>query len=375
MWNAGCLGMWQTSCIFALSNPIALARRKRRRTRKHGLPPGTLVFTGDQHADKPEVTLVQYNEATAWDKKATESVPESTPGNYVTWYDVKGLHHIPLIEQLGQQFNVHPLALEDVLDTTQRPKFEDYENALFVIVQALTFDEVNKEISTEQIALYAGADFVLSFQEKPDDTFQSVRERILHNGGRIRKRGADYLLYALMDTIVDHYFIVLDRMEESLEKHEHEILTAPDENTKSRIHQLKLQVLALKKSIYPLREAINGFSRCDNALVKEDTRIFIRDIYDHTIQIIDTLENWRDILNGLFDLYLSQLSYRMNNVMQMLTIISTIFIPLTFVAGIYGMNFDNMPELRWHYGYFLILGIMLCIALGLLAVFKRRGWL
>lgn len=321
------------------------------------------------------MTLVQYNEENAWEQIAQDAIPESAPGNFVIWYDVKGLHRIPIIEQLGRQYNVHPLALEDVLDTTQRPKFEDYENALFFIVQALTFDEANKEIAVEQIAIYAGAGFVLSFQEKPDDTFQTVRERILQNGGRIRKRGADYLVYALLDTIVDHYYIVLDRIEEALEKHEQEILTAPDENTKSRIHQLKLQVLSLKKSIYPLREAINAFSRCDNPLVREDTRIFIRDIYDHTIQIIDTLENWRDILNGLFDLYLSQLSYRMNNVMQVLTIISTIFIPLTFVAGIYGMNFDNMPELRWRYGYFIILGIMLLIALGLLAAFRRRGWL
>ncbi len=333
------------------------------------------MFTGDQHADNQLVTLVQYNEEDAWKKTAQDAVPECIQGNFVTWYDVKGLHCIPVIEQLGRLYNVHPLALEDVLDTTQRPKFEDYENAIFIIAQALTFNEANSEIEVEQIAIYAGDGFVLSFQEKPDDTFQTVCERILHNGGRIRKRGVDYLVYALLDTIVDHYYIVMDRIEEVLEKHEQEILTVPDENTKSRIHQLKLQVLSLKKSIYPLREAINAFSRCDNPLVREDTRIFIRDIYDHTIQIVDTLENWRDVLNGLFDLYLSQLSYRMNNVMQVLTIISTIFIPLTFVAGIYGMNFDNMPELHWHYGYFIVLGVMLLIVLGLLAAFRRRGWL
>ncbi len=352
-----------------------MAKRKRKLQRKHGLPPGTLVFTGDRHAEFPEVTLVQYNEATATQRIAKESIPEQEEGIHVTWYDIKGLHHVPLIEHIGQKFNIHPLALEDVLDTTQRPKFEDYENAVFIIAQALTFDENTKEVQTEQIAIYAGDGFVLSFQEKPDDTFQTVRERVLNGGGKIRKRGADYLVYALLDTIVDHYYLVLDKLEEMIEVQEQEILQNPSEASKGNIHRLKLQVLSLRKSVHPLREAVNLFSRSDNPFVQDSTRIFIRDIYDHTIQIIDAVEAWRDILNGLFDLYLSQLSYRMNNVIQVLTIISTIFIPLTFLAGVYGMNFENMPELRWKYGYFAVWGVMLLTALLLLYAFKRRRWL
>jgi magnesium transporter len=354
-----------------------LSRKKKERPRKHGLPPGTLVFTGHRHAEVPEVILVQYNEQTSLEKKAQETIPdpETEPEGLISWYDIRGLHHIPLIEQLGAQFNVHPLALEDVLDIQQRPKFEDYENAFFVTLQALSFDESSQEILTEQIAIYAGPGFVLSFQEKPDDTFQSVRNRFLHTNSRMRKRGVDYLVYSLMDVVVDHYYIVLDKLEEWIELQEREVLDNPGAMDKSQIHKLKLQVISLRKSILPLREAISAFARSDNTLVQDNTRIFVRDIYDHTIQIIDVLENWRDILNGLFELYLSQLSIRMNNVMQVLTIISTIFIPLTFIAGIYGMNFDNIPELHWKNGYFIIWGVMLFLALVLLAIFKRKKWL
>ncbi len=352
-----------------------MAKRKRKTTRKHGLPPGTLVFTGDRHSDFPEVILVQYGEQTADEKILREQIPEPESGHTVTWYDIRGLHHVPLIEQVGQKFGVHSLALEDVLDIQQRPKFEEYDNGVFVIAQALIFDEAAKEIQTEQIAIYAGDGFVLSFQEKPDDTFKTVRERILNGGGRIRKRGADYLVYALLDTVVDHYYVVLDKLEELIEAQEHEVLTNPNEMSKSGIHRLKLQVLSLRRSVHPLREAVNLFSRSDNPFVQESTRVFVRDIYDHTIQIIDSIETWRDVLNGLFDLYLSQLSYRMNNIIQVLTIISTIFIPLTFLAGVYGMNFDNMPELHWKYGYFITLGVMLTVALTLLYMFKRRRWL
>ncbi len=349
--------------------------RRRKRPRKHGLPPGTLVFTGDRHADAAEVALVQYSDEVATHNAAQNAVPVAKEGPFITWFDLRGLHNVPVIEQLGQQYNVHPLVLEDLLDTQQRPKFEDYDNGIFIIAQALTFDEETRSIQTEQIGIFAGEGFVLSFQEKPDDTFASVRDRILNGGGRIRKRGADYLVYALLDTIVDHYYIVLDKLEEVIDAQEHEVLTNPGEMSKGNIHQLKLQVLSLRKSVHPLREALNSFSRSESTFVQESTRVYIRDIYDHTIQIIDSIESWRDILNGLFDLYLSQLSFRMNNVIQVLTIISTIFIPLTFLAGVYGMNFDNMPELHWKYGYFMVWGVMVFVALGLLYLFRRRKWL
>jgi len=352
-----------------------MGTRRRKRPRKHGLPPGTLIFTGDRHSDAVAVTLVHYDEGVAFSTTTENVIPRADGGSLITWYDLRGLHNVPLIEELGRQYNVHPLVLEDVLDTQQRPKFEDYDNGIFIIAQALSFDDEAKSIQTEQIGIFAGEGFVLSFQEKPDDIFAGVRERIMNAGGRIRKRGADYLVYALLDTIVDHYYLVMDKLEEVIDAHEQEVLSNPSDMTKGNIHRLKLQVLSLRKSVHPLREAINAFSRSENAFVQDGTRVFIRDIYDHTIQIIDSIESWRDIINGLFDLYLSQLSYRMNNVIQVLTIISTIFIPLTFLAGVYGMNFDNMPELHWKYGYFMVWGVMVFTALGLLYLFRRRKWL
>jgi magnesium transporter len=354
---------------------MATGRRKKKIPRKHGLSPGTLVFTGTRHATTTEINLVQYGEEGLLDKFASDAIPAALPDFPVTWYDIRGLHHVELIEQLGQLYGVHALALEDVLDIQQRPKFEDYEDGIFIIAQALTFDDVTKDINYEQIAIFARDGLVLSFQEKPDDTFRTVRERLNSATGRIRKRGADYLVYALLDTIVDHYYLVLDKVEEMIEVQEDEVLNRPREESKGNIHRLKVQIITLRKAIAPLREAINAFSRSDNPFVRDQTRLYIRDIYDHTIQIIDAVETWRDILNGLFDLYLSQLSFRMNNVIQVLTIISTIFIPLTFLAGVYGMNFAYMPELQWRYGYFVLWGVMLLIAALLMWLFKRKNWL
>jgi magnesium transporter len=352
-----------------------MSRRKSNRRLKQGLPPGSLVFTGDRHTDAAFVTLVQYNEETGEEKTAIDAIVPPDEGTYLLWHDIRGLQNVPLIEQLGKQYNIHPLALEDVLNTQQRPKLEDYEDALFVVAQALSFDEKTQEVQTEQVAIYAGEGFLVSFQEKPNDTFLTVRDRILNGNGRIRKRRSDYLLYALLDTVVDQYYAVLDKLEEVIEVQEREILDNPTDSNKTSLYKLKLEIMALRKTIYPLRDAVSALSRTDNPLVQDSTRIFIRDLYDHIVQIMDTVDNWRDLLNGLFDLYLSNLSMRMNNVMRVLTIISTIFIPLTFIVGVYGMNFDNMPELHWHYGYFIIMGFMFLLGLFLLYLFKRKRWL
>lgn len=352
-----------------------MSRRKSRRQLKQGLPPGSLVFTGDRHTDAALVTLVQYNEESAEEKTSTDAIIPPDKGDYLLWHDIRGLQNVPLIEQLGKQYNIHTLALEDVLNTQQRPKLEDYEDALFMVAQALSFDEMTREIQTEQIAIYAGEGFVVSFQEKPNDTFLTVRDRLLNGNGRIRKRRSDYLLYALLDTVVDQYYAVLDKLEEIIEIQEREILDNPTDANKTSLYQLKLEIMGLRKTIYPLRDAVSSLTRTDNTLVQDSTRVFIRDLYDHIVQIMDTVDNWRDLLNGLFDLYLSNLSMRMNNVMRVLTIISTIFIPLTFIVGVYGMNFDNMPELHWHYGYFIIMGFMLLLSLFLLHIFKKKRWL
>ena len=359
-----------------LRKPKLPSVRLPKRPRKTGLPPGTLVFTGRKKVEETHVTLVQFNaEEQIFEQHAKDLLPTPEEGAKVSWYDIRGLHNVELIQAVGDRFNIHPLVLEDVLNTQQRPKFEEHEGGLFLTVQSLSFDRENLEIKTEQVAIYAGAGFVISFQEDEDDLFPAIRERIHSGRGKIKKRGADYLAYALTDNVVDHYYVLLDQMEEVLDSLEEEVLSRPGRASKEKIHELKIQSIMLRKVVSPLREAIGQFSRSDNPLVEESTRIFLRDLYDHTIQVMDTIDTYRDVMNGLYDLYLSEISFRMNNVIQLLTIISTIFIPLTFLAGIYGMNFDNMPELHWEYGYFVLWGIMVVIALGLVYLFKRKSWL
>ncbi len=346
--------------------------KKQFRQRQPGLPPGTLVFTGEKVMESLNVRMLQFNEEQFIEKEKQNDIPHPETGDFITWYDVKGLHDTQLVERLGKQFNLHPLVLEDILDTQQRPKFEEYDDGIFIILRAMTFDQ---EVKLEHIAIYAGPKFTLSFQENEDDTFAPVRERIRIGNGRIRKRGSDYLAYALIDSIVDQYFIVLDQLQETLDALEEEVMYSPDNQTKGKIHQLKLQMLMLRKSLLPLREAINWFVKSDCPIVHESTDVFTRDLYDHIVQVIDMVETYRDIINGLYDLYLSEISFRMNNVMQLLTIISTIFIPLTFLVGVYGMNFKFMPELDWRYGYFFVWGLMLFITIVMLILFRRRKWL
>lgn len=350
-------------------------KKKKNKLRQPGLPPGTPVFIGDQKMDQPIVTLIQFNEEQCFEKHSANGIPSAEPGNFINWYDVKGLHDIQLIDQLGKQFNLHPLVEEDILDTQQRPKFEEYEDGIFITLHAILFDREAQEIQNEHIAVYAGPDFVISFQEKDDDTFVPVRERIKNGSGRMRQRGSDYLAYALADSVVDHYFIVLDQMLEVIESLEEEILYNPNNWSKGKIHHFKLQMLNLRKSVMPLREAVNWFAKSECVIVKPTTDVFTRDLYDHIVQVIDMVETYRDILNGLYDLYLSEISYRTNNVMRVLTIISTIFMPLTFIVGVYGMNFDVMPELHWKYSYPLIWGIMLVVVFWMLVYFQRKQWL
>ena len=352
------------------------AKKSRKRTvRKPGLSPGTLVFTGEKLVEATSVLMLQYNEAELTETATVDALPLAPSEEKIAWYDVKGLHNVALVEVLGKRYGLHSLVLEDVLDIQQRPKFEEYDEGIFMILNAITFERETRQVQLEHIALYAGRGFLLSFQEKDDDTFAPVRERIRIANGRIRKRGSDYLAYALADSIVDNYFVVLDQVQEAIEELEEEVMYHPNSLTKSKIHRLKVQLLILRKAMLPLREAINWFVKTDCTIVQPETDVFTRDLYDHIIQAIDMVETSRDILNGLYDLYLSEISYRMNNVIQLLTIISTIFIPLTFLVGVYGMNFDNMPELHWQYGYFIVWGIMVAIAVWMLFYFRRRKWL
>ena len=349
--------------------------KPKRQRKKIGLSPGSLVFTGKQHVAEPNVILLQFNENEVIEQETKDKMLTPKEGAYACWYDIRGLHNIDLIRQFGDRYNIHPLALEDILNTQQRPKIDEYDNGIFITAQALQLKDPREDLEVEQVALFFGLDFLLSFQEKEDDNFAPVRTRLLTPQARIRRRTPDYLAYALLDSVVDQYYPVLDQVEEQIDDLEAIILTDPDNSTKNQIHQLKRKLLTLRKAVVPLREAVSRFSRLDHSMVKEDTLVFLRDLYDHTVQIMDTIDTYRDLLNGLYDLYLSEISYRMNTIMKVLTIISTIFIPLTFLAGIYGMNFKNIPEYDLKYGYFYLWGIIILIFLASLYFFRKKKWI
>ena len=343
-----------------------------------GLPPGSVVFTGDRKVDKIAIHYLQYNEMHIVDNvldSHMSAVFKPTQEGMVDWYDLRGIHDEQWIEALGKTFEIHPLVLEGVADVHQRPKFQEFQKGNSVTLKAIAFNKQANEITTEHITIYFRPGFVATFQESDTDLFAAVRKRVKGASGRIRKRGADYLTYALIDEIVDNYYVVLDDVEEVIEDLEDRLLGSEDIRNKGEIHDLKKQLLILRKSIAPLREAIGRFSKSESTFIEESTRVFVRDLYDHTIQVMDSVENYRDMLVGLQDLFLSEVSFKMNQVIQVLTIISAIFIPLTFLAGLYGMNFEYIPELHYRNGYFILLGVMAVIAIGLVIFFKRKKWL
>jgi magnesium transporter len=356
---------------------IQKLRLVKKHSKKAGLPPGSLVYIGERETEKIRITLIDYNEQDFQEQEFTDISEcfkfKTTPT--VSWINIDGLHQTNIIEDIGKNFDLHPLILEDILNTTQRPKFEDAEKYIFVVLKMLHFDEENQTIKPEQVSMVLGRGFVISFQEKVGDVFDFVRNRLRNNKGRIRKMHEDYLLYSLLDSIVDSYFNVLEKLAEKIEILEDELVNNPTEETIYKIHSLKKEMIYLRKSIWPLRELVSGLLRSESELITKSTEIYLRDVYDHTIQVIDTVESFRDMISGMLDTYLSSISNRMNNVMKVLTIIATIFIPLTFVAGVYGMNFEYMPELQWRYGYLGVWIIIAVIALLMLAYFKKKKWL
>jgi magnesium transporter len=352
-----------------------LVRRKSKQ--KAGLIPGTLVFTGEKKAEKVRIRIIDYDE-TQLEEKEAETVEECFPFKdkpTVTWINIDGLHDLELIEKIGKQFGLHPLVMEDIVNTGQRPKLEDFEDHVFVVLKMLYYDQKKNELEEEQISLILGENFVISFQERVGDIFDPIRERIRTGKGRVRKAGADYLAYVLIDSIVDNYFVILEQIGEKIEDAEQELAVNPTLETLQAIRAFKKEMIFLRKSIWPLREVVNALERGESSLINESTLIYLRDVYDHTIQIIDTVESYRDMLSGMLDVYLSSISNRMNEVMKVLTIFASIFIPLTFVAGIYGMNFAFMPELGWRWGYFGVLLVMAIVAIALIVYFKRKRWL
>ena len=349
----------------------------KKRSRKSGLPPGTLVHIGEKKTEAPKIRLMDYDE-TRFEEREVKKIEDCfvfKEKPTVTWMNVDGLHRVEILEKLGECYGLHPLVLEDILTTDQRPKMEDYGAYLYIVLRDLDYRDETNDIETDQISLIVGSNFVFSFQEREGDTFDPIRERIRNNKGRIRKLGADYLAYALLDSIVDNYFIILEKLGEKIEVLEEKLVTEPTHETLQTIHHLKREMLFLRKGVWPLREVINGLEKGESSLVKETTRVYLRDVYDHTIQTIDTIETYRDMVSGMLDIYLSSVSNRLNSVMKVLTIIATIFMPLTFLAGIYGMNFKFMPELEWRWGYPLVWLIMGGIGISMLIYFRKRKWL
>ena len=354
-----------------------MPRTIKKRGKDAGLPPGTLVHVGERKVGKVRITIIDYDEG-HFEEKEAKNVEECFPFKdkpTVTWINVDGVHQLEIIEKIGEYFNIHPLVLEDIVNTRQRPKMEDFGGYVFVTLKMLRYSEGEKETKAEQVSMILGSNFVISFQEDEGDVFDPIRERIRADKGQIRKMGADYLAYALMDAIVDNYFTILEKLGEGIEDMEEELVVNPTPETLQAIHRLKREMIFLRKSVWPLREVINRLERWESALIKKSTRIYLRDVYDHTIQVIDSIETFRDVLSGMVDIYLSSVSNRMNEVMKVLTIIATIFIPLTLIAGIYGMNFRFMPELEVAIGYPIVLSIMLCVAVLMLLYFRKKRWL
>jgi magnesium transporter len=355
-----------------------MSRPIKKRSQKAGLPPGTPIHIGERQSETIRITLFDYNEQQVEEKEWTQTkeCPLFEDQSTVTWINVSGLHQVEVLEELNTCFGLHPLVLEDILNTDQRPKTEDYGDYLYIVLKML-FMSGNRgdEVESEQVSLILGRNFVLSFQEKEGPLFEPIRDRLRNGKGRIRKMGPDYLVHAILDAIIDQYFVVLEKLGEKIEFLEEEVVTRPLPATLQATHKLKREMIFLRKAVWPLREVIGGLERGESPLIKESTGIYLRDIYDHTIQVIDNIETFRDMLSGMMDIYLSSISNRMNEVMKVLTIIATLFIPLTFIVGLYGMNFKYMPELEWSWGYPLVLALMLAVTIFMLLYFRRKKWI
>lgn len=343
--------------------------------KKAGSSPGTVIYTGRNREHTPKIELIQYSESSL-ESKTIDSVSELNvikSNSSVTWINFDGVHNINWIKEVGELFFIHRLWQEDITNVKSRPSYEELNGKIFLSLKMLYIHE--GILNYENISIIIGNNYVLSFQELPGDVFDPIRKRLEVTGSKIREYGSDYLAYSLVDAIIDHYYFILEYTGERLEAIEDELQLRSDENLLFAIQEQKREIIKLRRSIYPLREVITKFEKTESELIKKTTHKYLRDLYDHTIQVIETTETFREFVSSLTELYNSGVSLRMNNIMQVLTIIATIFIPLTFIAGIYGMNFDNMPELHWKYGYFAVWGIMLTVLIGMLFYFRNKKWL
>jgi magnesium transporter len=356
---------------------IIMVRLLKKASKKAGMPPGALVHVGEKRTERIRIRIVNYDEETL-EEIDLDSIDECF--QYIgksgkTWINIDGIHETGIIEKIGHTLHLHPLVLEDILNAEQRPKLDDHEDYLFICIKMLTYDSEKSRLNIENVSLVLSSNYLISLQEVEGDVLEPIRERLRKGRGRIRKMGHDYLAYALLDAIVDNYFTVLEKIGEEIESLEEDVIANPDAQTVQTIHFLKREMIFLRKSVWPLREVVNTLERGESPIVQDSSRVFLRDVYDHTIQIIDTIETFRDMVSGMLDVYLSTVSNRMNQVMKVLTIIATIFIPLTFIVGIYGMNFKHMPELEQKWAYPLVLGGMLLVEIIMVIWFRRKKWL
>jgi magnesium transporter len=353
---------------------------KTRRSKKSGSPPGTLVHIGEQRSDRIRITLLQYNESEVHEEEleSLESLEKLSPSSGeegVSWMNIEGVHHLETIERMGKFYGIHPLTLEDIVNTEQRPKIEEYEDYLFIVMKNFDYDDHNCELMMGQISLILKGKWVISFEENDGAVFNTLKDRIRAGKGKLRKEGNDYLAYCLIDVTADHYFNVLERLGERIELLQEELITNPSQTTLQQIHRLKRQMILFRRAVWPLRETVGNLLRGESDAIHKSTLIYLRDVYDHLIHVIDSVEIYRDMLGGMMDLYLSSLSNRMNEIMKVLTVIATVFMPLTFIAGVYGMNFKYMPELQWHWGYPAVLLLMATVVVYMLSYFYRKKWI
>jgi magnesium transporter len=339
--------------------------------------PGTVKYIGKVREAPVKVHVIRYDEKEITDREAMslEDALDLINGQTVTWINILGVHNENIIKKAGEHLGIHPLVMEDIANTTHSAKFEEYDDYLFTIIKMATFQEDTKEVGMEQVSLLTGKNYVISLQEHEGDIFDGLRERIRLSKGKIRRMGSDYLMYGIIDAVVDHYFVVLGRIGEELEKMEEQLIISANQDLLIRLYQMKREMSYLRKSIWPAREVVNSLIRLENTVITKNTRIFLRDVYDHIFQVIETLETFRDMASGMLDLYLSITSNKMNEVMKVLTIFAAIFIPLTFIAGVYGMNFEFMPELHYKLAYPIWWGFTIILGVGLLIYFKRKKWL
>jgi magnesium transporter len=356
---------------------FGLAKHMKSMRAQAGLAPGTLVHIGDKKLDEVRITVIDYD-GERFQEKVVASVEECFPYRdkaTTTWINVDGVHDVGVVEKLGGHYGIHPIVLEDIVNTAQRPKMLDFGDYIFISLKMLYFGDTRDHVKVEQVSLVFGSNFVISFQENVGDVFEAVRERIRKGTGKVRRSGADYLVYALIDSVVDGYFVVFEWLGERIEEVQERLVAEPTAENLQTIHSLKSEMIELRRAVWPLRDVIANLERLESPLIRKDTLIFLRNVYGHSIEIIETIESYRDLIAGMVDLYLSSLSMKMNEVMKVLTIIATIFIPLTFIAGIYGMNFRYMPELAWRFGYPAVLIALLVIGILMLVFFRRKKWL